>query len=136
MPNFAGTWMHVKSENFSEYLKANGLNFLLASMMSKASPTLEIHQTGDEFVIRTITTMKTREQQFTVGQAFEEVHWSGGTKQSIAIFEGDKLVIKSVVDPENNPVIERELIGEDETELMMTLRKGDVVAKRYFKKRD
>ncbi|XP_078000879.1 fatty acid-binding protein, brain-like [Glandiceps talaboti] len=135
MDKFAGEWRHVKSENFSEYLKANGVNFMLRGMMSSVSPTLQIHQSGDEFVVRTVTTMKTREQQFTVGQVFEETHWGGDTKRSLATFDDGKLVIKSADDPENNPIIQREVVGDDGTDLIMTLQKGDVVANRYFKKK-
>ncbi|XP_070579207.1 fatty acid-binding protein, brain-like [Ptychodera flava] len=131
MSNLVGKWKHVRSENFNEYLIANNVNFVLRSMMTSMTPTLDIQQTGDEFVIRTITMLKTREQKFTIGKEFEEVHWGGDTKKSIATMEDDKLVVKSADDPENNPIIEREVIGD---ELVMTLRKGDVTAKRYFKK--
>lgn len=39
MPQFFGKWKFVRKENFDEFLKASGINFLLRKAASQLTPT-------------------------------------------------------------------------------------------------
>uniref|UniRef100_A0A8B9Y711 Cellular retinoic acid binding protein 1 n=1 Tax=Bos mutus grunniens TaxID=30521 RepID=A0A8B9Y711_BOSMU len=74
MPNFAGTWKMRSSENFDELLKALGVNAMLrkVAVAAASKPHVEIRQDGDQFYIKTSTTVRTTEINFKVGEGFEE----------------------------------------------------------------
>ncbi|KAM7048468.1 cellular retinoic acid-binding protein 1 isoform 2-T2 [Molossus nigricans] len=66
MPNFAGTWKMRSSENFDELLKALGVNAMLrkVAVAAASKPHVEIRQDGDQFYIKTSTTVRTTEINF------------------------------------------------------------------------
>ncbi|CAJ0964537.1 unnamed protein product [Ranitomeya imitator] len=74
MPNFAGIWKMKSSENFDELLKALGVNAMLrkVAVAAASKPHVEIRQNGDRFYIKTSTTVRTTEIQFTVGEEYDE----------------------------------------------------------------
>uniref|UniRef100_A0A8C4UJH7 Cellular retinoic acid binding protein 1 n=3 Tax=Australaves TaxID=3073809 RepID=A0A8C4UJH7_FALTI len=74
MPNFAGTWKMRSSENFDELLKALGVNAMLrkVAVAAASKPHVEIRQDGDQFYIKTSTTVRTTEINFKIGESFEE----------------------------------------------------------------
>uniref|UniRef100_A0AAZ3SXE7 Cytosolic fatty-acid binding proteins domain-containing protein n=1 Tax=Oncorhynchus tshawytscha TaxID=74940 RepID=A0AAZ3SXE7_ONCTS len=74
MPNFAGTWKMKSSENFDELLKALGVNAMLRKVAGAAAskPHVEIRQDGEQFYIKTSTTVRTTEINFHIGQEFDE----------------------------------------------------------------
>ncbi|CAL8375973.1 unnamed protein product [Arctogadus glacialis] len=74
MPNFAGIWKMRSSENFDELLKALGVNAMLRKVAGAAAakPHVEIRQDGQQFYIKTSTTVRTTEINFTIGEEFCE----------------------------------------------------------------
>uniref|UniRef100_A0A4W5KVJ5 Cellular retinoic acid binding protein 1 n=1 Tax=Hucho hucho TaxID=62062 RepID=A0A4W5KVJ5_9TELE len=74
MTNFAGTWKMRSSENFDELLKALGVNAMLRKVAGAAAskPHVEIRQNGEQFYIKTSTTVRTTEINFLIGQEFNE----------------------------------------------------------------
>ncbi|KPP76474.1 cellular retinoic acid-binding protein 1-like [Scleropages formosus] len=74
MPNFAGTWKMKSSENFDELLKALSVNAMLRKVAGAAAskPHVEIRQDGEQFYIKTSTTVRTTEINFRIGEEFDE----------------------------------------------------------------
>uniref|UniRef100_A0ACB8E4Y3 Cellular retinoic acid-binding protein 1 n=1 Tax=Sphaerodactylus townsendi TaxID=933632 RepID=A0ACB8E4Y3_9SAUR len=86
MPNFAGTWKMRSSENFDELLKVLGVNAMLrkVAVAAASKPHVEIRQDGDQFYIKTSTTVRTTEINFKVGESFEEETVDGRKCRSLA----------------------------------------------------
>uniref|UniRef100_A0A8C6UL52 Cellular retinoic acid binding protein 1a n=1 Tax=Neogobius melanostomus TaxID=47308 RepID=A0A8C6UL52_9GOBI len=74
MPNFSGTWKMKSSENFDELLKVLGVNAMLrkVAVAAASNPHVEIRQKGETFYIKTSTTVRTTEINFTVGEEYDE----------------------------------------------------------------
>uniref|UniRef100_A0A8C6L9X8 Cellular retinoic acid binding protein 1 n=1 Tax=Nothobranchius furzeri TaxID=105023 RepID=A0A8C6L9X8_NOTFU len=74
MPNFAGNWKMKSSENFDELLKALGVNAMLRKVAVAAAsyPQVEIRQSGEQFYIKTSTSVRTTEINFHIGEEFDE----------------------------------------------------------------
>ncbi|CAG2181389.1 unnamed protein product, partial [Oppiella nova] len=70
MSEFTGKYKLEKSDNFDNFLKELGVNFMLRKLANSTSPTLEITRNGDEFVFKTVSTVKTSTMTFTLGKEF------------------------------------------------------------------
>ncbi|KAF3818112.1 hypothetical protein GH733_014984, partial [Mirounga leonina] len=94
MPNFAGTWKMRSSENFDELLKALGVNAMLRKVAVAAAsrPHVEIRQDGDQFYIKTSTTVRTTEISFKVGEGFDEETVDGRKCRSLATWENENKI--------------------------------------------
>ncbi|KAL2300565.1 hypothetical protein Nmel_013447 [Mimus melanotis] len=113
MPNFAGTWKMRSSENFDELLKALGQPSVRLATSSSASsplrpgvnamlrkvavaaaskPHVEIRQDGDQFYIKTSTTVRTTEINFKIGESFEEETVDGRKCRSLATWENENKI--------------------------------------------
>uniref|UniRef100_A0A8I5N8M4 Cellular retinoic acid binding protein 1 n=1 Tax=Papio anubis TaxID=9555 RepID=A0A8I5N8M4_PAPAN len=94
MPNFAGTWKMRSSENFDELLKALGVNAMLrkVAVAAASKPHVEIRQDGDQFYIKTSTTVRTTEINFKVGEGFEEETVDGRKCRSLATWENENKI--------------------------------------------
>ncbi|CAG2181359.1 unnamed protein product, partial [Oppiella nova] len=78
MSEFTGKYKLEKSDNFDNFLKElalltalpslPGVNFMLRKLANSTSPTLEITRNGDEFVFKTVSTVKTSTMTFTLGK--------------------------------------------------------------------
>ncbi|XP_070579204.1 cellular retinoic acid-binding protein 2-like [Ptychodera flava] len=129
--NFSGKWKQYKTENLEVLLKKMGVGLLHRGVVAKVTPSLEITQNGDRFTIRTITTFRTVELKFTVGEEFEDTVMNGDTRMAVAYWDGDKLIVKAVADDaDQSQITERELVGADEFVVILIYQ--GVVAKRYF----
>ncbi|KAF7241545.1 Cellular retinoic acid-binding protein 1 [Varanus komodoensis] len=99
MPNFAGTWKMKSSENFDELLKVLGVNAMLrkVAVAAASKPHVEIRQDGDQFYIKTSTTVRTTEINFKVGESFEEETVDGRKCRNPKL----NIIIKSLATWEN-----------------------------------
>lgn len=111
MASIIGNYSHVKNENLDEYFKAigiilkfmqinfffnfeiktlkhfTGVPFIPRKMMMMTSPRLEISKSEDEtWTIKIITTIRTTELTFKIGEKFEESMPAGVTLKVIILF--------------------------------------------------
>ncbi|XP_048470820.1 retinoid-binding protein 7 [Rhincodon typus] len=70
--DFNGTWNIISNENFESYMQALDIDFVTRKIASLLSPQKIIEQKGDSFIIKTISSFRNYEVQFTVGEEFEE----------------------------------------------------------------
>ncbi|KAI7814828.1 cellular retinoic acid-binding protein 1b [Triplophysa rosa] len=134
MPNFAGNWKMKSSENFEELLKALGVNAMLRKVACAAAskPHVEICQNGEQFYIKTSTTVRTTEINFQIGQEFNEETVDGRKCKSLATWETvNKITCRQTMVDGNGPKTywTRELIGN---ELILTFGAADVVCTRIY----
>ncbi|RXM98037.1 Cellular retinoic acid-binding protein 1 [Acipenser ruthenus] len=118
MPNFAGTWKMKSSENFDELLKALGVNAMLRKVAGAAAskPHVEIRQNGEQFYIKTSTTVRTTEINFQIGVEFEEETVDGRKCRSLATWETEnKIYCKQTLIDGDGPKTywTRELTGDE-----------------------
>ncbi|KAG2463426.1 RABP2 protein, partial [Polypterus senegalus] len=94
IPNFAGNWKMKSSENFDELLKALGVNVMLRKIAVAAAskPAVEIRQDGETFYIKTSTTVRTTEINFTVGEEFDEQTVDGRPCKSMPKWDGENRI--------------------------------------------
>ncbi|KAJ7311249.1 hypothetical protein JRQ81_006863 [Phrynocephalus forsythii] len=128
MPNFAGTWKMKSSENFDELLKVLGVNAMLrkVAVAAASKPHVEIRQDGDQFYIKTSTTVRTTEINFKVGESFQEETVDGRKCRSLPTWENEnKIHCKQTLLEGEGPKTywTRELVGD---ELILTFGADDV----------
>ncbi|KAF7207936.1 retinoid-binding protein 7 [Nothobranchius furzeri] len=89
-----GTWDIISNENFDAYMVALGIDFATRKVASMLKPRKVIKQDGDNFHFQTITTLKTYECSFKIGEEFEEVTKGMDNRlcQSVVNWDNDKLV--------------------------------------------
>uniref|UniRef100_A0A4W6ESH6 Cellular retinoic acid-binding protein 1 n=1 Tax=Lates calcarifer TaxID=8187 RepID=A0A4W6ESH6_LATCA len=118
MPNFAGSWKMKSSENFDELLKALGVNAMLRKIAVTAAskPHVEIRQNGENFYIKTSTTVRTTEINFLIGEEFNEETVDGRKCKSLATWETEnKIYCKQTLLSGSGPKTfwSRELRGDE-----------------------
>ncbi|XP_014825407.1 PREDICTED: retinol-binding protein 1-like [Poecilia mexicana] len=95
-PNYTGTYHLVEQDNMDTYLSALDINFALRKIVCLLKPTKEItHDVATGVMkIRTLTTFKNFNMDFTIGKEFTEDLGpvDGRTCQTTVNWEGDKLV--------------------------------------------
>lgn len=111
MAGWNGKFELESSENFDEFLKALGVGFLLRNAAKLSTPTVEITNQGDSFTMKTVTTFKTTEIKFTIGQEFDETRMDGVTVKTTITKEGDNKLVQSQAG-EPPCTITRELIED------------------------
>lgn len=94
MPNFAGNWKMKSSENFDELLKKLGVNAMLrkVAVAAASSPQVEIRQDGEQFYIKTSTSVRTTEINFHIGEEFDEETVDGRKCKSLATWETENKI--------------------------------------------
>nr|XP_054599051.1 cellular retinoic acid-binding protein 1 isoform X1 [Nothobranchius furzeri] len=94
MPNFAGNWKMKSSENFDELLKALGVNAMLRKVAVAAAsyPQVEIRQSGEQFYIKTSTSVRTTEINFHIGEEFDEETVDGRKCKSLATWASENKI--------------------------------------------
>ncbi|XP_041842257.1 cellular retinoic acid-binding protein 1 [Melanotaenia boesemani] len=134
MANFTGSWKMKSSENFDELLKALGVNAMLrkVAVAAASKPHVEIKQNGDQFYIKTFTTVRTTEINFLIGEEFNEETVDGRKCKSLAMWETEnKIYCKQTLMSGNGPKTfwSRELKGE---ELILIFGADDVICTRIY----
>ena len=118
----------------------------MRNMAKVQTPTVEISSDGDQVTLRTITTFKTQEIKFKLGEEFEEKRLDGATVKSKVTLENGKLLQHQEAD---TPC---DIIREIEGDKLKTVRRhsalitfasrtfvqvckcGDVVSTRIYKR--
>ncbi|XP_043933760.1 cellular retinoic acid-binding protein 1 [Protopterus annectens] len=134
MPNFAGTWKMKSSENFDELLKTLGVNAMLrkVAVAAASKPHVEIRQDGDQFYIKTWTTVRTTEINFKIGEEFQEETVDGRKCRSLAVWETEnKMYCKQTLIDGDGPKTywSREL---KDGELILIFGADDTVCTRIY----
>jgi len=127
MTDFTGRFKLTSSENFDEFLKELGVNFVLRNLAKTSTPTVEITKDGDSYTLKTITAIKNSEIKFELGKEFEEARMDGKNVKTVVVADGNKLVQTQFGDKEVKIV--RELNGD---ELKVTCTVGPVVSVRVY----
>ncbi|XP_072100911.1 retinoid-binding protein 7 [Mobula birostris] len=70
--DFSGTWKLILNENLDAYLQALDIDFPTRKIATLLKPEKVIEQNGNSFVIKTNSTFRNYEVQFTVGEEFDE----------------------------------------------------------------
>uniref|UniRef100_A0A0K0DXV3 FABP domain-containing protein n=1 Tax=Strongyloides stercoralis TaxID=6248 RepID=A0A0K0DXV3_STRER len=65
---FNGQWIEPTFENFDEYLKECGVNFLLRKLAQKVRDTLVIEVHGDKFTYTSLNSFKNHTLTWTLGE--------------------------------------------------------------------
>ncbi|XP_032824850.1 cellular retinoic acid-binding protein 1-like isoform X2 [Petromyzon marinus] len=134
MTNFTGTWKLKTSENFEEYLHTLGVSHVTKKISTCSRPTVHISQDGDNFHIR-VSSFRTAESNFTVGQEFEEDGpWQGLRLRSLVKWAGPGKLscIQRPVSGEGQPIFwTREIVNGD---LVLNLTFKNVSCSRVFAK--
>nr|AAX34046.1 Sui m 13 allergen [Suidasia medanensis] len=130
MAQIAGTYKLDKSDNFDAFLKELGVSFVTRNLAKSATPTLEVIVDGDNYTIKTISTIKSSEIKFQLGQEFEEDRMDGKKVKTVVNKEGDnKLVQVQKGDKEVNIV--RDFSAEG---VNVTATVNGVVSVRFYKR--
>jgi len=129
--SFAGKYKLKNSENFDEYMKALGVGLVTRKMANAATPVVDVKVNGDEYEIKTVTTFKTTDIKFKLGQEFDEVRGDGATCKSVMTLEGDTLVQVQKDSGDKESTIRRKFTG-NQMEAIMTV--SDVVCTRVYEK--
>lgn len=126
----AGTWDLTGSENFDEYMKVVGVGLVTRKMGNTIKPSQIITVDGDKWTIKTVSTFKNSEINFTLGQEFEENTIDGRKAKSVMTLEGKKLTCIQTSEPVST--ITRE--WDDDT-MKMVLTANDVTCTRTYTRR-
>jgi len=129
MTDFTGKYKLTSSENFDEFLKELGVNFVMRNLAKTSTPTVEITKDGDQYSLKTITAIKTSEIKFELGKEFEEDRMDGKKVKTVVNAEGNKLIQTQFGDKEVKIV--REF---DDKELKVVCTVGSVVSTRVYTK--
>ncbi|XP_062385913.1 fatty acid-binding protein, heart-like [Sardina pilchardus] len=125
---FVGTWKLVESENFDDYLKAMGVGFAKRQIASKAKPSVTVSVATDG----TITLSTPRgDIKFKPNEEFDDTTGDDRKARSVVRLDNGVMVQRQTFDGKET-TIERKLVSDNK--LVMTLKIGDVVAKRTFEK--
>ncbi|XP_063860257.1 sodium/calcium exchanger regulatory protein 1-like [Scylla paramamosain] len=136
MAKIVGKYKMDSSEGFDEFMKALGVGMVMRKMGNAATPTVEITLDDGTYTLKTVTTFKTTEIKFKLGEEFEETTADGRTVKSTITLDGNKLIHNQVGDKEKkekDSVLTREFT---DTEMLMECKVDDIVCKRVYKRQD
>ena len=126
---FNKKYKHEKSENFDEFLKELGVNFMIRKVASNASSTVElVKEEGNFYSFNTISSFRTQSIRFEPGVEFIESRMDGEKVPCIITFDGNKMIQEQ---KGSKPIKMVRTFTEDE--LFLTITMGDLEARRWFK---
>jgi len=129
MTDFIGKYKLTNSENFDEFLKELGVNFVLRNLAKTSTPVIEISKDDDTYTLKTTTAIKNSEIKFKLGEEFEEARMDGKNVKTKIVADGNKLIQTQFGDKE--VTIIREFTP---TDLVATCKVGDVTSVRTYKR--
>ncbi|KRY13376.1 Fatty acid-binding -like protein 6 [Trichinella patagoniensis] len=130
---FIGKYRFVSSENFDEFMKALGVNYLLRKIANAASPIVELSLDRDVWTLRNISTFRTLEVSFRLGEEVDEVTPDGRHVKTVFTYENGELkqVQKAVKPGEKDSIFIRKLEGD---KLITTCICGNVTSIRVLQR--
>ncbi|MFD5142670.1 lipocalin/fatty-acid binding family protein [Streptomyces sp. NPDC058401] len=128
--SFAGKYEMTSSDNFEEYLKAVGVGFATRKLAASSKPTVELTENGDNLTLKTVTTFKTTDLAFTLGEEFTEETADGRKCQTTFVRDGNRLIQTQKLD-NLNATITRTFNGDA---LIAKFEAGGVVSNRTYKR--
>ncbi|KAF7493768.1 Fatty acid-binding protein [Sarcoptes scabiei] len=129
MSHIEGKFKLEKSENFDNFLKELGVNFVSRNLAKTASPTLIVTIDNDNYTIRT-ESIRSSEIKFKLNQEFEESRMDGSKCISTVVKEGDNRLVQTQKG-DKEVKIEREF-GPDG--VMVIASCNGVVSNRFYKR--
>ncbi len=99
-----GEWKLDSSENFEELMKELGVGMILRKVGATTKPNVRFEYVNDEWVMSTLSAIKTQVIKFKIGQEFKEETLDGREVLTTFTVEGDKLV-QTQKDTKNNNVV-------------------------------
>ncbi|KRX21621.1 Fatty acid-binding -like protein 6 [Trichinella nelsoni] len=130
---FIGKYRFVSSENFDEFMKALGVNYLLRKIANAASPIVEFSLDRDVWTLRNVSTFRTLEISFRLGEEVDEVTPDGRNVKTVFTYENGELkqVQKAVKPGEKDSIFIRKLEGD---KLITTCICGNVTSIRVLQR--
>jgi len=128
-----GRYVLVESENFDEYLKSCGVNFIVRTIAKKFKPVLDIFRDGEYWVWKSETPLKTIVVRFRLDEEFETEFPDGS---------GRKVLITATQEEHNKIVMNQKLEEKTivdskeftENGMITTIRQGNIVCVRKYKR--
>ncbi|XP_026087492.1 fatty acid-binding protein, heart [Carassius auratus] len=127
---FVGTWNLKESKNFDDYMKALGVGFATRQVGCMTKPTTIISMEGDVISLKTVSTFKTTEIKFKLGEEFDETTADDRKVKSVVTLDGGKLVHVQKWDDKETTLVR----DVSDNNLTLTLTLGDVVSTRHYVK--
>merc|ERR1711970_61965 len=137
MAPIEGTYKLETSENFDEFMKALGVGMVMRKMANTATPVVTVSKDETEtYNIKQVTTFKTTELKFKLGEEFEETTADGRIVKSTITLEGNTLKHKQIGDAAKkakDSTMDREFT---DTHMNMFCKVDDITCKRNYKRED
>ncbi|XP_078279043.1 fatty acid-binding protein, brain-like [Rhinoraja longicauda] len=132
MEAFVGTWRLVDSDNYDNYMKEIGMNFITRQLGNVNKPTTVINVDGDQVTMQSFSTYRSSEIMFTLDKPFNEHTPDNRTCKTIVRFEGEKMIQTQKWD-ENQTTLVWEI---RDGKLILTLTFNDVVSVRTYEREE
>ena len=130
-----GKYERVSEEQYEDFLKALGVNFMLRKAASVSTPVMEVSELGGVWSIKTSTSLKAMELKFKIGEAFNETTPDGREVSAMVTLEGNKFISEQTAKKSGQKSTKtvREFTGS-ECIVTMTIIGSDIVCVQKFKK--
>ena len=92
MNAFLGKYIRTAAGKYEEFLKEMNVGILLRKAVTMSSPVMEITKDGDQWNIKTFTTLKTMELKFKLDEEFDETTPDGREVKAKVSFKDGKMV--------------------------------------------
>ncbi|RXG71572.1 Fatty acid-binding protein, partial [Armadillidium vulgare] len=84
MSKILGSYVLESSDNFDNFMKALGIGLVTRTMANKTTPTIIFTEKGGVYTMQTVSTFKSYDINFRLGEEFDELS-SDGRKCKIII---------------------------------------------------
>ncbi|XP_078413923.1 retinoid-binding protein 7a [Cetorhinus maximus] len=130
--DFNGTWNIISNDNFEPYMQALDIDIATRKIAAMLKPQKIIEQKGDSFNIKTISTFRNYEVQFTVGEEFEESTkgLDNRTCRTLITWDNNKLISVQKGEKKNRGWTH----WREDDKLYLELRCENQVCKQVYKK--
>ncbi|KAB7494246.1 Fatty acid-binding protein [Armadillidium nasatum] len=77
MSKILGSYVLESSDNFDNFMKALGIGLVTRTMANKTSPTIIFTEKGGVYTMQTVSTFKSYDINFRLGEEFDELSSDG-----------------------------------------------------------